>query len=160
MLFSYKAKSKEGETIEGVLDAVDRLALAHELRSHGSTPLFIVEKGKSFSDRMSIFTNMLSKVSVNEQIILTKNLSGMLKAGLSLFRALSVLKKQTKNVKLDNILTSLSSEINSGGTLSTGLSKFPIVSPPDGLEEPYVSAVFVKKRQRSFCPGGEGLESP
>lgn len=127
MLFSYKAKSKEGAVVEGILEATDRLALAHELRSHGNIPLSIVSKGGNLGDKMAVFTGMLSKVSVNEQIIFTKNLSGMLKAGLSLFRALSVLKKQTKNPKLSKILTSLSNDINSGETLSLGLSKFPNV---------------------------------
>src|SRR3989344_2204798 len=127
MLFSYRAKSKEGEIVEGVQDAEDRFVLAHELRSHGSIPLSIQQQGASLSDRMSGLTNILSRISVNEQIILTKNLSGMLKAGLSLSRALSVLKKQTKNQRLDKILTSISDDINGGGTLSSGLAKFPDV---------------------------------
>ena len=125
MLFSYKAKSKEGEIVEGVLFGSDRFSVAHDLRSNGSTPLLIREKSDSFLDKMSGLTNIFSRVSVNEQIIFTKNLSGMLKAGLSLYRALSVLKKQTKNKTLSNILVSLSDEINSGGALSSGLLKFP-----------------------------------
>ncbi|MES3032333.1 MAG: type II secretion system F family protein [Patescibacteria group bacterium] len=127
MLFSYKAKSQTGEILEGVLYAADRLALAHELRSHGNTPLTIKEKSEGLADKFSFITNTFSKVSVSQQIILTKNLSGMLKAGLSLYRALSVLKKQTKNPKLNNILMSLSGDINSGETLSSGLAKFPDV---------------------------------
>ncbi len=127
MLFSYKVKSKTGEISEGVLDAPDRLSLAHDLRSRGDIPVSIQEQNKSFFNKMSILAGMFSKVSVNEQIILTKNLSGMLRAGLSLFRALSVLKKQTKNPALGKILNSLSNDINSGETLSAGLSKFPNV---------------------------------
>lgn len=127
MLFTYKTKSKEGEITEGMLDAIDRLTLAHELRSRGLIPISVTEKNKSFTDGLSFLTDMFSKVSVSEQIILTKNLSGMIKAGLSLSRALSVLKKQTKNPKLNSVLTSLSDYINSGGTLSSGFSKFPDV---------------------------------
>ncbi|MFA6077192.1 MAG: type II secretion system F family protein [Candidatus Paceibacterota bacterium] len=125
MLFSYKAKSKEGEVTEGVLEASDRLALAHDLRGRGFIPISITKKGGSFTDKLPFITGIFSKVSNSEQIVLAKNLSGMLKAGLSLFRALSVLKKQTKNPKLSKILISISDDINSGGTLSSGLSKFP-----------------------------------
>ena len=113
--------------MEGVLYSEDRLTLARELRSHGNIPLLIRAKNESLIDRISALTGLFSRISVNEQIILTKNLSGMLKAGLSLYRALSVLKKQTKNSKLGKILTSLADEINSGGTLSSGLLKFPDV---------------------------------
>ncbi|OGI58227.1 hypothetical protein A3C60_00045 [Candidatus Nomurabacteria bacterium RIFCSPHIGHO2_02_FULL_37_45] len=127
MLFSYTTKSKTGEITEGTLEAQDRLALAHDLRSRGLIPISITEKNKQFSDQLLTFKNIFSKVSVGEQIILTKNLSGMLKAGLSLYRALSVLQKQTKNSTLNRILISLSSNINSGETLSFGLAKFPNV---------------------------------
>lgn len=127
MLFTYSAKSKTGEITEAVLEARDRFSLAHDLRSRGLIPLSISEKGKGFINKLSITADVFSRVSVNEQIVLTKNLSGMIKAGLSLERALSVLKKQTKNSKLNKILDSLSDDINSGETLSSGLSKFPNV---------------------------------
>jgi len=125
MLFSYSAKSKTGEIFESILDATDRFSLAREIRSRGYVPLSIAEKNKSLVDKFSILTGIFSKISVGEQIIFTKNLSGMIKAGLSLSRALSVLKKQTKNSKFNKILMSLTSDINSGETFSTALLKFP-----------------------------------
>ncbi|MFA6177805.1 MAG: type II secretion system F family protein [Candidatus Paceibacterota bacterium] len=127
MLFLYSAKSKTGEILESVLDATDRYTLARELRSRGYAPLSITKKNKYFSDKFLALSDIFSKIKVAEQIILTKNLSGMIKAGLSLSRALSVLKKQTKNPKLIKILTSLINDINSGETFSFALSKFPNV---------------------------------
>jgi len=127
MLFSYRAKLKNGEIFEGVLEAADRFSLSRELRNRGDTPLSIREKGGSFLDKISVFQNIFSRIKVGDQIILTKNLSGMLKAGLSLSRALSVLKRQTKNKTLARILTSLTNDINGGETFSVGLSKFPEV---------------------------------
>ena len=127
MLFSYSAKSKTGEINEGVLEATDRFSLARDLRSRGYNPLSVSEKSGNFSDKFSFFTGIFSKIKVSEQIIFTKNLSGMIKAGLSLNRALSVLKKQTKNPRFSKILTSLSTDINSGETFSSALLKFPDV---------------------------------
>ncbi|OGI57095.1 hypothetical protein A3B85_03125 [Candidatus Nomurabacteria bacterium RIFCSPHIGHO2_02_FULL_37_13] len=127
MLFSYRAKSNNGEILEGTLNATDRFSLARELKSRGYIPLSVSEKRDNFFSEISKVTNIFSKVSIGEQIILTKNLSGMLKAGLSLYRALSVLEKQTRNSALTKILMSLSSDINSGETLSFGLAKFPDV---------------------------------
>lgn len=125
MLFLYRAKSKDGEIIKGALDALDRFSLAHELRSRGQTPLSIKEESENFFARLSMFENIFSRVSIGEKIIFTKNLSGMIRAGLSLSRALSVLQKQTKNSALNKILTSLNSDISSGETFSSGLLKFP-----------------------------------
>ncbi|MBP9711862.1 MAG: type II secretion system F family protein [Candidatus Pacebacteria bacterium] len=127
MLFSYQAKSKNGEMVSGEMESADRFALARELRSRGTIPTSITEKNKNPLQVNSLFGDIFSKVSAPELILMTKNLSGMLKAGLSLYRALSVLQKQTKNPALNKILMSLGAEINMGSTLSLGLAKFPKV---------------------------------
>ena len=127
MLFIYSAKSKTGEISEGTLEAADRFALARDLRSRGFTPFSVSEKKGNIVDKFSGLTDIFSRIKVSEQIIFTKNLSGMLRAGLSISRALSVLKKQTKNPKLDKILTSVSADINSGVSFSAALLKFPDV---------------------------------
>jgi len=126
-LFTYRAKLKNGEIFEGTMEATDRFSLSHELKLKGNTPISITEKKSNSFDFSKLWKHFFSKVKTEELIIFTKNLSGMLRAGLSLFRALSVLKKQTKNDTLDKILMSLSNEINAGGTLSSGLAKFPDV---------------------------------
>jgi type IV pilus assembly protein PilC len=125
MLFSYKAKLQSGEITEGTLEATNRFALARELRSRGSTPVSIDAVNDDFLSKYINVKNIFGRVSVGEQIIFTKNLSGMLKAGLSISRALSVLAKQTKNLTLTEILSSLSTDINAGETFSSGLMKFP-----------------------------------
>jgi len=87
--------------------------------------LSIKEKKENSFNLDKLVQNFFSKVKTQELIIFTKNLSGMLKAGLSLSRAISVLQKQTKNPKFSAVLVSLNNEINIGGTLSSGLAKFP-----------------------------------
>lgn len=127
MLFSYRAKSKTGEILESIQDATSRFSLAQEIRAKGLTPLSIAEKRKSFSEILLIFSSIFSKVSMEEKIIFAKNLSGMLHAGLSLYRALLVLQKQTKNYKFNKILLSLTKDINAGETFFSALAKFPNV---------------------------------
>jgi type IV pilus assembly protein PilC len=127
MLFSYSAKLKTGEITEGTQESPDRFALARDLRSRDYIPISIAEKNAGLANPLSFVANMFSRVSVNDQIISTKNLSGMIRAGLSLSRALSVLKKQTKNPKLSLILNSITTDIDSGQTFSSALAKFPDV---------------------------------
>jgi len=128
MIFSYSAKSKTGEIVENTQEAEDRFSLSRDLRSRGFSPLSITEKEEGLSNKLTALTSgMFSKVSVNEQIIFTKNLSGMLRAGLALSRALLVLKKQTKNQKFSTVLTSITADINAGESFSLALSKFPEV---------------------------------
>ena len=127
MLFTYKTKSQNGEIFEGVLEAEDRFTLSRDLRSRGEIPLSIIAKSANVLEKISSLGGIFDKVKISEQIVFTKNLGGMLKAGLSLARALSVLKKQTKNKTLSKVLVSLSNDINGGETLSSGLAKFPNV---------------------------------
>ncbi len=126
MLFSYTAKSKTGEIFQAVATAADRFALARDLRAKGNVPLSISAKNESYN-YMALFNQIFNKVSVSELIIFTKNLSGMIKAGLSLYRALSVLQKQTRNPFFNKVLLALGEEINAGGTLSAGMAKYPKV---------------------------------
>ncbi len=127
MLFTYKAKLKNGQIFEGTMEAADRFTLSRELRDKGDLPISIKEGKSSPFDLSNLTARFLSRVGLGELIIFTKNLSGMLKAGLSLSRALSVLKKQTKNPGFVNVLTALAGEIDAGGTLSSGFAKFPNV---------------------------------
>ncbi len=125
MIFSYTIKSKDGEIVEDVTEGKDRFSVMRELRARGLIPFSISEKKPSIFDLNTIINRLLGRIKISEKIIFTKNLSGMLKAGLSLSRALSVLQKQTKNPEFIRILNSISSDINSGGTFSLGLAKFP-----------------------------------
>ena len=114
--------------MDGVLESANRFALSRELRSRELTPVSITEKNNNRSfDLMVFLNNFFSRVGIVELILFTKNLSGMLRAGLSLSRALSVLEKQTKKQNFNKILVALSQEVNAGGTLSSGFAKFPNV---------------------------------
>lgn len=127
MLFSYKARSTDGSMVQGQIESSDRFALARDLRNKGQTPISIEEKKKSSFDFMEKLNSLFSRVKTQDLIIFTKNLSGMIKAGLSLYRALGVLEKQTKSKSFNRVINSLSNEINAGGTLSSGLAKHPKV---------------------------------
>ncbi len=127
MIFFYKAKTKNGDTIEGFLEGEDRFKVAHAILMDGNIPLSVVDKNKkggAMSMSLGSFGKIFSKVKVQEKIIFTRNLSGMLKAGLSLSRALSVLEKQTKNPAFNDVLLSLHKEIDRGESFSSALSKF------------------------------------
>lgn len=127
MLFTYKAKTKTGEIIEGSQEAIDRFAVSRDLRSKGNIPISINQASGGALSIDALIEKIFGGVKLSELIIFTRNLSGMLKAGLPLARALSVVEKQTKNNVFKKILSDLQNEINSGGTFSSGLSKYPKV---------------------------------
>jgi len=130
-------QNKNNEMVEGIIESPDKFTLARELREKGDTPISIEE----FKKNTSIFSmkiDFLSRVSLAEKIMLTNNLSGMLTAGLSLNRALSVLEKQSTNSTLGDVLRSLEEDISKGNTLSEGMKKFPKIF--SGIFVPMVHA--------------------
>jgi type IV pilus assembly protein PilC len=120
--FSYKAKTKEGATIEGNIAASSRTEAISILRSSHIIP-FIIEQKISFSFN-TIFGG---RVTLAEKILFTKNLSGMVGAGLSLSRGLQVLIKQTHSPTFKKVIESVLETIDKGGTLSAALEKHPKV---------------------------------
>lgn len=125
MKFKYKIQNKNKEIIEGVTESPDKFVLAREFRDKGDTPISIEEFKKA--DIFTLKINIFNGISLSQKIMFTNNLSGMLSAGLSLNRALSILEKQSTDSNFSDILRSLEEDINKGNTLSEGMKKFPKV---------------------------------
>lgn len=122
--FTYKALKPSGETYETSRESADKFALYREVKSEGDMVISVSEN-KSGKFTFEKINNILSRVSMHEKIVFTKNLGAMLSAGLSLSRSLAIIEKQTKNKRLKNIVVSLASSISSGKTLSEGMREFP-----------------------------------
>jgi len=137
MKFKYKIQNKNNEIVEGVIESPDKFTLARELREKGETPISIEEvnnKESVFSTKKKFF----SRISLSEKITFTNNLSGMLSAGLSLNRALTILEKQSTNPAFTDVLNGLEEDINKGNSLSDGMKKYPKVF--SGIFVPMVRA--------------------
>lgn len=131
MKFHYKAQTKTGTLIEDTISAASKDAAIDELRSKGATPIIVepAEK-KGLEINIPFIDNLLNGVNLQDKIIFSKNLARMLRAGLSMSRALSVLKKQTKKKPFKKIIEDIEKEITGGGTLSSGLGKYPKIFSP------------------------------
>lgn len=124
MQFSYKGKNREGAIVTGSIAAADRAEAVKLVRDSGIVPV-VVEEKKGF--HISTSFSLFNKVKLSEKIMFTKNMAGMLRAGLAISRALSVLGKQTKNAYFKTIIAALLETIDRGGTFSEGLEKYPKV---------------------------------
>ncbi len=126
MKFKYKIQNKNGETVEGISESQDKFILAREFREKGDTPISIEEYKNKMGDP-SVKKSFFNRVSLSEKIMFTNNLSGMLSAGISLNRGLSILEKQSTNAAFVNVMHDLGEEISKGNTLSEGMKKYPKV---------------------------------
>lgn len=130
MKFKYKSQTKTGEIKEGVLDAPDKFAAAKQIRDLGEIPLMTANQNEeNFLTKLSSIS-IGGKVKLQDKIMFTKNLSGMLQAGLALSRALTVIARQTNNKKFKDIVSTLIDDLNKGSTFSDGMMKFPDTFSP------------------------------
>lgn len=126
--FTYKGKDSEGKPVTETVEAADRFLVYDIAHKSGHTIDSIDEKrsfsfGKMFNlGGLAIF---MSRVKLDELVMLTRNLSAMLKAGLSLSRALSVAERQSKNPRLKATLARLGERLNAGSSFHEALAEFP-----------------------------------
>ena len=70
------------------------------------------------------FKNLFLGVSLQERIIFTRHLAIIIKSGMTLIDALSMLKKQTKSRSLSKILDQVIKDVTGGQFLATSLEKY------------------------------------
>ncbi len=93
MKLSYGAVNKDGEKFYGVIEAGSVEEAATYLRSKNFIPTYIKSQEKSKIEE--IFPFFAKKVKSSDVVLFTRQLSSMLSAGLTLLKALEILKNQT-----------------------------------------------------------------
>lgn len=126
--FTYTGEDKSGQEVRQTVTAADRFAVYEIARTNGHTVKEIAEQGhfslKSFINVEKI-EYAISRVSLDEKVLMSRNLSAMLGAGLSMSRALSVIERQTKNPRLKGIIAQLRERISSGDQLYEAMKDHP-----------------------------------
>lgn len=128
--FTYTGADSEGSPVERTVDAADRFAVYAVARTEGHT-VSKVTAASSFSLNnlldLEKINYKMSRVKGDELVMVTRNLGSMITAGLTVSRALDVIKRQTKNPRLRGVVTSMIEDINKGGSFYDALKKFPKV---------------------------------
>lgn len=125
--YFYTARSYKGETKSGILEAKSERELAKILRQEGYILISAIpEKEKEKKKELGISIPFLKgKVSLTEKMIFTRNLQIMIKAGVSLPRAMRTLALQTRSKRFQKVLLDISEEITKGKNFSDSLGKWP-----------------------------------
>lgn len=124
-VYKVTAVAADGEMYHEVVEAADRFAVYRDIRTRGDRVLELREATRGTSFSLDWLTGILSSISLDEKVILTRNLAAMLDAGLTISRALGVMERQSKNQKLKSVLGSMIGDVKGGATFSSALTKFP-----------------------------------
>jgi type IV pilus assembly protein PilC len=130
--FAYKALDPTGTTVQGEIEAEDKVAVASQLRSRGLIVVDIDEQSGASGDIFERF----QKVKPAELTVATRQFSTMVSSGMSMLRALYVLEEQQENKKLKEAFASVRKDVEAGLALSDALARHP-----DIFNELYIAMV-------------------
>lgn len=126
-IYRYIAKTLSGVPKEGSLGAKNEKDLARVLRQEGYILISAEEEKKKGRTGMKISIPLLDRISLVDKIMFSRNLGVMVKAGISLPRALGVLSIQAKSKKFKKAINEISEEVTKGKNFSQTLSGYPSI---------------------------------
>jgi type IV pilus assembly protein PilC len=128
MKFKVTIRNSAGTDSVSTIEANARFSVYEQVEKGGATVVSIEEEKEGLSFK-SIANISFGKVNLkNEQrITFTKNLSAMLKAGLNLSRALTVMEKQATKKSVKEIVSTLQESVKKGSSFHEALAVYPHV---------------------------------
>lgn len=120
--FSYRVKDKKGRVTNGRVVATSAGQVQRALSQRDYTILSVIEE-KSFLQKFS-----LGSVKARDRSIAYRELATMLKAGVSITQAITIV-AETPNKKLREVFADISSSLENGFALSVAMSGHPKVFP-------------------------------
>lgn len=119
--FDYSAVDKDKKKVKGKIEALNQVQAVSILRSKG---LFVVNLDKiEILPAWLLWLNRWQRVKRQDVVHFTRQLATMIKAGLPLTTALSILKYQS-NLAMVKVIDDTLREVEGGGSFSKALAKF------------------------------------
>lgn len=117
--FKYKAKDKDGKTVEGLVEGSDEKQAAKILREKGLLVISLNAKG---DDLILQVKRGLGRINTQDKVNFTRQLSTMVNAGLTITESLSILELQASPA-MSRLITEVLRQVESGVSLADALEK-------------------------------------
>ena len=122
--YSFEALDPQGQTRRGVLEADTARTARSQLRAQDLVPLKVEPVQRTSSGLNTVIWE--SKVfSSTALAVWTRQLSGLVNAGLPLERALSALSDEAETPRQRDLVSALRTEVNAGAPFAKALSQHP-----------------------------------
>ncbi|MGN8025416.1 type II secretion system F family protein [Microbacterium sp. 22242] len=118
------------QTVKGSMDASSDSVVAAKLKAQGLTPLRVAPVAKTGLHREITLPSFRRGVSAKTLAIFSRQMAALINAGLPLLRTLTVLAEQADDKKLQQVLVTVQTDVESGSSLSASMARHPQVFPP------------------------------
>jgi len=131
--FIYRAKENPKKVVEGTVEADNIDSAVKKVIGLGYSPLEVVPKKARRSSKKTkapaSIKFSLKRIPLSSIVLFTRQLSDLVDAAVPLIRALSIVKNQTRNQNLQNIIEEIYVSVRDGGSFSVSLNQYPKVFP-------------------------------
>jgi len=125
-VYKYIAINSTGTKVTSVFTAKSQTEVISMLKEKNLYPVKIEEH----IERKEIdFSNLFNKISTKDIAVLCRQFHTMLNAGVTITSALDILRQQTENKKLKNIISNIYEEVQKGSSISENFKKYDNVFP-------------------------------
>ncbi|MCP4680995.1 MAG: type II secretion system inner membrane protein GspF [Desulfobacterales bacterium] len=129
-VYEYTALDKAGKNLKGIVDADSASAARQKLRESGFFPVDVKETSSTPRDEHSSAISIdtfFKRIKPGELSAITRELSILLGAGITLVASLNALVSQVTSPQLSKILAHVKESVNEGNSLAFSLEKHPRV---------------------------------
>jgi len=116
--YTYTARNKDGELINGQVEADSVSAASKTLTSKGFYPVDIRTNDK-------IAFSFFNRISLKDKAFFTRQLATTIGVGLPISQALKVISDEVTNKALNEIVNQVLHDVESGTPLSTAFARYP-----------------------------------
>ena len=130
-VYKYKGVTSAGKTVKGIRDADNVRTLQGLLKKDGIFPTEVEQQKDSQlkTSREIDLKRLTARVSTRDLSVITRQLSTLLHAGVTLVESLAAMVEQTDNEKLKLVLSQVKQRVNEGSSLADALGQHQKVFP-------------------------------
>ena len=122
MKFIFKAKNREGELIDGVIEAANNEAALEVLQKNNLFPISIAEE-RSQNNFYLTFLRYMDRVSTKELMVFFRQLGILIEAKVPIISGLIAIKEQLGNKYFRKVIEEMANDIEDGLSLSEAMKK-------------------------------------
>ena len=131
--FTYSARSRTGEKVDGTVEANDRRLALIEIERLGHVPVSVTEAGSGNTAKpakekkrlkLEVRRHATPKMKRREMLVFTREVADLLASGMTLGNALNTLSRRKTRKGQDEIVEKLRDDIVQGTSLSDALGQF------------------------------------
>ncbi len=126
--FDFKGRGNNGQLVSGEIDGANSSIVAGLLMDRGITPISIIEKQQQ-TDYVALIEEKLNlqKVSIEELLMFTRQMSALIKSGIPITRAISGILESIENPLMVRSLRDILEQLEAGRSLSIACARHPKV---------------------------------